>query len=185
MIPVAGTRLRVLPLPPSVQSWKRAGSQFSGSRQTPGATLDNALFNKAEIVDGFSRDMESQLWEQAAGHWLGAGMEGDIITDIAEEARNELIREKNFMAVRALDFLVCGAIDEPHLPADGSIPTSFFSVRCGQRTLATRKHELWECLGNNWINTHMQICDHLVASAEEVWDTDRVLFARGLLPRDC
>ena len=110
--------------------------------------------------------------------------EKDIITDIAEDAGNQVIREKNFMAVRALDFLVCGAIDEPHLPADGSIFTSFVSVRCGQRTLATRKHELWECLGNNWINTYMQKCDHLVPSAQEVWDTDRVLFARGLLPRD-
>ena len=26
------------------------------------------------------------------------------------------------MAARALDFLVCGAINEPHLPADGSMP---------------------------------------------------------------
>ena len=30
----------------------------------------------------------------------------------------------------------------------------------------------------------MTISDHLVALAQEFWDTDQVLFARGLLPRD-
>ena len=60
------------------------------------------------------------------------------------------------MAARALDFLVCGAIHEPRLPADGSISNQFFCVRCDQRALATRKHELWECSGNSLINhTHV------------------------------
>ena len=39
------------------------------------ATLDGALFNKAQIVDCFSRHMEMQMWKQAAGHSLSAGME--------------------------------------------------------------------------------------------------------------
>ena len=43
-------------------------------------------------------------------------------------------------------------------PPNGSIPYRFLCVRCDQRALATRKHEFW--------------------------DTDRVLFARGLLPHD-
>ena len=81
------------------------------------------------------------------------------------------------MAARALDFLVCGAINEPRLPADGSIPNQIFCIRCDRRTLATRKHELWECPGNRLINhAHMKESDHLV--------TLQVLFARGLLPRD-
>ena len=123
--------------------------------------------------------MEMRIWKQAAGHSLSAGMEKGIITDFAKEARNRLTRAKNVMAVRALDFLVCWAIGEPHLPADGSIPHLFFCVRCDQRTLATRKHELWECLGNNLINhTHMQKSGHLVKLAHEFRDTDRVLFAR-------
>ena len=89
------------------------------------------------------------------------------------------------MAARALDFLVCGAIHEPHLPADGSIPNQFFCDRCDQRALATRKHELWECPGNSLVkHTHMTTSDHFVALAQEFWDTDQVLFARGLLPRD-
>ena len=93
---------------------------------------------------------------EAAGHSLGAGMENGIITDSAKEARNQLIKEENFTAVRALNFLVCGTIDEPHLPADSSIPDQFLCVRS----------------------------DHLVKLAREFSDTDRVLSARGLMPRD-
>ena len=50
--------------------------------------------------------------------------------------------ERNFVAVRALDFLICGAINKPRLPADRSIPNQFFCVRCDQSALATRRHEL-------------------------------------------
>ena len=82
-------------------------------------------------------------------------MEKGINTDFAKKARSQLIKEGNFMAARALDFLACGAINEPRLPADGSTPNQFFCVRCDQRTLATRKHELWEFPGNRLINhTH-------------------------------
>ena len=89
------------------------------------------------------------------------------------------------MAARALDFFVCGAINGPRLPADGTIPNQFFCVRCDQRALATRKHELWECTGNSLINrTQMKESDHIVTLAQELWDTDQVLFARGLLPPD-
>ena len=126
-----------------------------------------------------------QTWKRAAGHFISAGMVKGVVTDFAKWAISQLIREKNFMAARALDFLVCGAIDEPHLPADGSIPNPFFCVRCDQRTLATRKQELWECPGNSLINhTPMKESDHLVTLALEFWDIDQVLFARGWLPRD-
>ena len=44
---------------------------------------------------------------------------------------------------------------------------------------------LWECLGNRLINhAHVKESDHLLTLAQEMWDTDQVLFARGLLPRD-
>lgn len=59
------------------------------------------------MVDSSSRDMEMQTWKRAAGHSLSAG----IITDLAKKARSQLIREreKNVVAARVLDFLVCGA----------------------------------------------------------------------------
>ena len=68
---------------------------------------------------------------------------------------------------------------------DGSIPNQFLCVRCDQKVLATRKHELWECPGNTLIHhTHMKESEYLTSPAEEFWDTDQVLFVRGLLPRD-
>ena len=148
------------------------------------ATLD-ALFNKAQIIDSFSSDMEMQTWKAAARHSSSSGLEKGIITDFAKKARSQLIKEGSFTAARALNFLVCGAINEPHLPADGSIPNQFLCVRCDQKVLATRKHELWECPGNTSINhTHMRKSEYLTLLAQEFWDTDQVLFARGLLPRD-
>ena len=114
-----------------------------GFWQTPdaSATLVGALFNKAQIIDSFSRDMEMQTWKRAAGHSLSSGMEKGINTDFAKKARSRLIKEGNFTAARALDFLVCGAINERRLLADGSLPNS----RCDPRALATGMHELWEC----------------------------------------
>ena len=150
-IPVAGIRLRDLSLPPFARCWKPDGSrahQVFGSHRMAAPTLDGALFNKAQIIDSFSSDMEMQTWKAAARHSSSSGLEKGIITDFAKKARSQLIKEGNFTAARALDFLVCGAINEPHLPADGSIPNQFLCVRCDQKVLATRKHELWECPGN-------------------------------------
>ena len=117
--------------------WKPS---IRGFFQTPdaSATLDGALFNKAQIIDSFSRDMEMQTWKRAAGHSLSSGMEKGTNTDFAKKARSQLIKEGNFMAARALDFPVCGAINEPHVLADGSVPKKILCVRCDQRTLATR-----------------------------------------------
>ena len=119
--------------------WKPSSPGFW---QTPdgSATLDGALFNKAQIIDSFSSDMEMQTWKAAARHSSRSGLEKGIITDFAKKARSQLIKEGSFMAARALDFLVCGAINEPHLPADGSTPNQFLCVRCDQKVLATRKH---------------------------------------------
>ena len=69
-----------------------------------------------------------QTWKRAAGHSLSSGMEKGIITDFVKKARSQLIKEGNFMAARARDFLVCGAINELHLPADGSVVPTKFSV---------------------------------------------------------
>ena len=94
-------------LPHSARFWRRAGSQARqafGRRQTP-----VPLVNKAQVVDSFSRDVEMQK----AGHSISAAvMEMGTITDLAKKARSLLIRDNNFMAARALDFPVCGAINE-------------------------------------------------------------------------
>ena len=127
--------------------------------------------------------MEMQTWKTAARHSSSPGLERKASSQISQKkARSQLIKEGSFMA---LDFLVCGAINELHLPEDGSIPNQFLCVRRDQKVLVTRKHELWECPGNILINhTHMKESEYLTSLAQEFWDTDQVLFARGLLPRD-
>ena len=92
MTPDAGTNLQVQSLPPVLG----AGGGLPGFWQAPdaSATLDGALFNKAQIVDSFSTDMEMQTWKRAVGHSLSAGMEKGIIADFAKKARSQHIRER-------------------------------------------------------------------------------------------
>ena len=168
-IPVAGIRPRDLSLPPSARCWKPDGSRAHWVFGSPdgSATPNGALFNKAQIIDSFSSDKEMQTWKAAARHSSSSSLEKGIITDFAKKARSQLIKEGSFTAARALDFLVCAAINEPHLPADGSIPNQFLCARCGQKVLATRKHELWECPGNTLINhTHMKESEYLTSLAQ-------------------
>ena len=86
--PISATMCSVLEA-----GWKPSTPGFW---QTPdaSATLDGALFNKAQIIDSFSSDMEMQTWKRAAGHSLSAGMEKGIITDFAKKARSQLNRGK-------------------------------------------------------------------------------------------
>ena len=154
---------RVEQISESITMWRR-----SGKRQTP-VLLWMALCSTRRRSSKVSpRIWKLKCGKKAAGHPLSTGMEKGIITDFAKKARSQLTKEGNFMAARALDFLVCGAINERHLLADGSIPNQFFCVRCEQRTVAARKHELWECPGNRLINhTHMKDSAHLVTLAQE------------------
>ena len=77
--------------------------------------------------------------------------------------RTQLLKERNFLAVRALDFFVCGAVRELVAPVSGVILNQCFSVR--------RRHELWQCLVNNFItHEHTKKAAHLVHLAHELWD---------------
>ena len=162
-IPVAGIRLRDLSLPPFARCWKPDGSR---AHRVFGSHRMAAPLWTAQIIDSFSSDMEMQTWKTAARHSSSSGLEKGIISDFTKKARSQLIKEGSFTAARALDFLVCGAINGPHLPADGSLPNQFLCVRCDQKVLATRKHELWECPVNTLINhTHMKGSEYLTSLA--------------------
>ena len=83
--------------------WKPSSSGFLQSPDAS-ATFDGALFNKAQIVDSFSRDMEEAVVETSclslSRCWHGERHHN------RKGAKHQLIKEKNFMAVLALDFLV-------------------------------------------------------------------------------
>ena len=159
-IPVAGIGLRDPSLPPFARCWKQDGSRahrvFGSHRMAaPLWTAPCLTRRRSSTVSPVIR------------HSSSSGLEKGIITDFAKKARSQLIKEGSFMAARALDFLVCGAINEPHLPADGSIPNQFLCVRCDQKVLATRTHELWECPGNTLINhTHLTESECLTSLAQ-------------------
>ena len=138
------------------------------------AFLDGALFSKAQIVDCFSTNIELQVWRKTAEHASSLGMEKRIITDFARNARHQLIKERKCLAVRALDFLVCAAINEKHC----------LCIRCEQHVLAYRKHELWACPAHNLIaHEHLEKSANILQLAQELWDSDQILFSRGMVPR--
>ena len=144
-------------LPPA---WKPSTRGFW---QAPDAsvTLDGALFDKAQIIDSFSRDMEMQTWKRAAGHSFSSGMEKGIHTDFAKKSQVSADQRGKFHGCACVGLSCLWS----HQRTFGwIIPNQFFCVRCDQRTLATRKHELWKCPGNRLINhAHMKesdpICD--------------------------
>ena len=94
-----------------------------GFWQTPdaSASLDGALFNKAQIIDCFSRDVEMQTWKRAAGHSLSSGMEKGTNTDLCQEGQVSADHTGKFHG--------CKCAGHSCLWADGSIPNQFlFSV---------------------------------------------------------
>ena len=54
--------------------WKPSSPGFWQS-QDGSATLDGALFNKAQIIDSFFSDMEMQTWKAATRHSSSSGLE--------------------------------------------------------------------------------------------------------------
>ena len=68
------------------------------------------------------------MWRKASEHASSISMEKGIITDLPGRPELKFTKERNLLSVRALDFLVCGAVTEPFVPADGSIPTVFVFV---------------------------------------------------------
>ena len=62
-------------IPVAVEAgWKPSSPGFWQSPDG-NATLDGALFNKAQIIDSFSSDMEMQTWKAAARHSSSSGVE--------------------------------------------------------------------------------------------------------------
>ena len=60
------------PISATICSVLEAGCKLS----TPGFwQATEALFSKAQTIESFSKDMETQMWKKAAGHLLSTGME--------------------------------------------------------------------------------------------------------------
>ena len=121
--PKPGTKLQAQYLPQFVRCWRRAGSrvhQVSGKRLTPVLLWIGALFNKAQIIDSFSKDVEMQTWKRAAGHSLRWCME--------ERYPHRLCQESHVSADRALDFACLCSHQQTSLACGMEIIPTNFSV---------------------------------------------------------
>ena len=88
----------------------------------------------------FQADLEADLIKKSASHPLGNGMEKGGLLHCARKARASLIREQNFAAAKALDYIVAGALCEPTTdPENGPTPEQLCQ-RCGAHKVDTKFH---------------------------------------------
>ena len=155
--------------------WKPSTPGFS---QAPDAcaTIDGALSNKAQIVDSFSRDMEMPNMDKSG--WALAQCR------FGERCHHRFCQEGQVSADRGEKFHGCACIGLSCLWSHQRTSRTCgwlysLSIFLSALRLATRKHELWECLSNSLINrTHVKESDHLATLAQELWDTDQMFFPR-------
>ena len=173
--------------------WSRAGShadQVSGKRQTP-VPLSTALRSTRRRSSTVSPDRCGQANVEKSGWALAqcryAERYHNLRCQEGQVSADQREREKIFMAARALDFLVCGAVNELH-SACGWLyyQISFPVCRCRPEDLGHQEARIVEMSRQqpDQSHIHMEEPDHFLTLAQEFWDTDQVLFARGLLPRD-
>ncbi len=148
------------------------------------ATISGAPFAKAQILAQAQQDLIRKLWQDAAAkHNHNSGLESGGYLFPAKKAKASLIKEGNYSAARALDFIVTGAMHDPPIPQEGPVPIEYLCNRCDWMVPATRKHCLIECLGNDLIDhPHMHKTRWVIQQALAEWDKHACLYARGIVP---
>ena len=149
------------------------------------AMVGSASYSKAHILGQAQQDLKARLWSKAARHRNhGKGLETGAYLFAAKKARANLVKEGELLAVRALDYLVTGALGDPGV-VDGKPRNEHFCHRCDRKVVATRYHELWECSGNSKIlHAHMSKSDWTKKQARSNWEQYPCLYARGIVPGD-
>ncbi len=117
------------------------------------AIIDGAEYNKAHILAQLHQDLSKQIWKEASKHPHSKGIEGGAMLQPAKRAKASLIKEGNYAAARAVDFLVCGVPRDPIIPTGAAPGEEHLCQRCDMHCIATRKHTLWQCAANKDIKT--------------------------------
>ena len=177
--PITGTMAAVLEI-----GWK----PLTPDRWLAGdhlAIIDGAKYTKAHILGRVRKDIETNLWSEATKHGNSTGLAKGALLHPARQARASLVKEGNFAAARALDYLVCGVIAEPTPNDEGKYRNEHMCHRCDQQVPATRRHDLWQCKANRDIDNEFIKKSHwTVKNSERGWDDHQCLYARGIVPLD-
>jgi hypothetical protein len=100
----------------------------------------------------------------------------------AEWAKASLLKEGNYVAAKALAYLVCGAVHDPHI-VESRPRLEQYCHRCKSGAITTVKHMCWECPANDltqdpFILKFNRTRKHAPAGFDE-WSC---LYARGIVP---
>ena len=107
------------------------------------AKITGKAHKDQEIVRTFGKDVERQVWERAASHFLGKGLEkGEPDLEPARNARRKILKEGEWHEAKALDKIICGACwYQERFQRNQQVQRKCH--RCGQEETAW--HALWSC----------------------------------------
>jgi hypothetical protein len=146
------------------------------------AIVDGSPFNKARILAQLQKDLIAILWAKAGNHIHSAGITKGADMQPAKRAKASLLKEGNFAAAKALDYAFCGAIHDAIIKNDKP-KLEQFCTRCDLHVVATRKHVLWECRGNESIeNPFMRKSRWTCRHAKAGFDEWTCLYTRDVVP---
>jgi hypothetical protein len=156
-------------------AWKTSAGEW--------AKVGATAFSKPAILATALADIENAQWLAASTHAHGKGLEKGAYLHSAARARVSLTKEGNFLAAKALDYLVTGALKDPFIDPIKGPKNEDYCHRCNQRTLANRWHSLWDCPANLSIkDAFIGSSNWLIAKAKEGWSAAPCLWARGITP---
>jgi len=152
------------------------------------AVLGVGHFAKPQVLRAAQEAAVRRLWEGAAEHCCGKGLEeGPPSLRAAKAATSDFIKEEKYLEAAAVEFVATGTHRERNPGGEGgeggAAKNEDFCTRCGGRSLNTPKHQAWECPANG------EMTDERVATTErwkgqalEEWDKWSFLWGRGIIP---
>ena len=88
---------------------------------------------------------------KADGHSHSAGIAKGVDFQPARRAKASLLKEGNFLAAKALDYMVCGVLRDS-VVKDSGPKIKQYCNHCNWHVVATCEHVFWSCPGNDCID---------------------------------
>ena len=121
--------------------WKPVRPDFWIVDDATSVKVNQEPFTKLQVIARASKDLQKKLWQRAAKHEHGGGLEKGIPFFKAARRALKFFRKRGMFAqAKALEFAVVGFFRDP-TPED--ISTKAFCHRCGKRARNTRLHQIY------------------------------------------